>query len=82
MAGYLRTALTRDAERQSLAQTLAMIRAALPATLVTQADIPGGIEFDLRELLMLVRMLASQANPQAAARITATINQQHPNRKN
>ena len=69
-AAYLRAVLAREAERQSIMQT---IRAALPAA---PAGLPSGIAPDLQELLQLVRLLAGQANPQAAARITAAINQQ------
>lgn len=70
LAGYVRTALARDAERQTIEQTMAAIRAALPSR---QAAAAGNSEPILQELLQLVRLLASHANPQAAARITAAI---------
>jgi len=73
LAGYIRAALERDAERQTIAQTIATIRAALPSG---QAAAPAISEPVLQELLQLVRLLATHANPQAAARITAAIKNQ------
>lgn len=80
LAGYLRTAVARDAERQSTAQTLAAIRAALPSG---QPAAPAKDDPVQQELLQLVRLLASRVDPQAAARITAAIkNQSASERKN
>lgn len=79
LAGYVRVALARDVERQNLAQTLAAVRAALPNG--GGATLPASFGADLQELLQLVRLLANQANPQGAARITAAINHQYPERK-
>lgn len=78
LAGYVRAALERDAERQTIAQTIATIRAALPSG---QAVAPATSEPVLHEMLQLMRLVAGQANPQAAARITAAANQQHAERK-
>ncbi|MFA7270365.1 MAG: hypothetical protein WC073_13565 [Sterolibacterium sp.] len=73
LAGYVRAALERDAERQSVAQTMAMIRSTLQSI---QAVTPATGEPVLQELLQLVRLLATHANPQAAARIMAAIKNQ------
>lgn len=69
-SAYLRAVLARDVGRQNITQTIhaALLSAPTPAA--------PGIEPDVQELLQLVRLLASQANPQAAARITAAMNQQ------
>ncbi|HEX8988232.1 MAG TPA: hypothetical protein VF816_09730 [Rhodocyclaceae bacterium] len=77
LAAYVRAALARDAERQTVAQTLEAFRASLPTgDASAPATSPAGTTPDLVEVLQLVRLLASQANPQAAARITAAINSQ------
>lgn len=82
-SAYMRAALLRDAERQSVAQTLTAIRAALPSCESAPAaaeNVLDAVEPTLAELLQLVRLLATQANPQAAARVTAAVNHQYPQR--
>ena len=82
LAGYIRVALERDAERQSIAQTMAMIRASLPtAQAAAPENLPAALEPVLVELLQLVRLLATTTNVQAATRITAAVNQQYPDRR-
>ena len=84
LAGYFRAALERDGERQTIAQAMAAIHAALPKSGQdgdTGNAVLAVVEPALHELLQLARLLASHANAQAAARITAAVNQQYPNRK-
>lgn len=82
-SAYFRVALARDIERQSYALSLVALRAELQR--VGGADAGEGVlavvEPTLTELLHLVRLLATQAQPQAAARVTAGINQQYPDRR-
>lgn len=82
LAGYVRAALARDVERQSMAQMLAGIHAALskPGSSQTDAAALAALEPTLQEILQLLRLLASQANPQGAARITAAVKQQYVDR--
>ena len=85
VAGYIRVALARDVERQATLDVLNELRASLPpsdgsgppSTLERRFDM---IDPTMQEVLQLVRLMATTSNPQAAARVTAGINQQYPNR--
>ena len=77
LAGYVRVAVARDADRHSVAETMTAIRAALPSSQAVAAEsISRSIEPALEEVLQLMRLLAAQSNPQAAARITLTVKNQ------
>ena len=79
LAGYIRVAIARDAERLSIAQTMQAIRAALPIWQPSASENSiTEIEPTLDELLQLMRLLATRAAPQEAARVTASIKNKFP----
>ncbi len=72
LAGYIRVAIARDAERLSICQTMESIRAAIPNSQPHESkNSLAEIEPSLNELLQLIRFLANRVDPQTAARITA-----------
>ena len=79
IAGYIRVAISRDAERLSISQTMESIRAAIPNNQPhTSENSLAEIEPTLDELLQLMRLLATRSDPQSAARITASIKNKFP----
>jgi hypothetical protein len=86
-SAYMRAALARDIDRQSIAQIVAAMHAEMTRPGSDDGDGNGGAavlavaEPVLIELLQLVRLLGAGINPQAASRITATVNQQFPDRR-
>ncbi|MDE3010842.1 MAG: hypothetical protein KGI67_08145 [Pseudomonadota bacterium] len=81
VSSYLRYLIDRDVEWQGLSEILRSVRAALQKS--QERESSGGgpdTEPTLQEILQLVRLVASQLNPQAAARVAAAINQQYPER--
>ena len=81
VAGYLRAAIARDADRVAIAQLVQFVKSALQERQATTRETATAAgDSALVEILQLVRLVAGHLNPQAAARITASVNQQYPER--